>query len=187
MNVADKEQLAILKQGVQVWNKWREEHPEVIINLTKANLMRANLSGANLAGADLRKADLRKADLRYADLAGADLREADLNFQELEQMGRPMIADYARKCWTDHVDHDPGMSILDLADLTGAVLREAKVAGADLTGANLTGIDLGSVMGLTCEQVESAVGKPMELPDYIPDSCKPKPVPQGENDTEESG
>lgn len=35
--MANKEQLAILKQGVAVWNKWREENPDVKINLRWAN------------------------------------------------------------------------------------------------------------------------------------------------------
>jgi hypothetical protein len=41
--MANQEQLAILKQGVEVWNKWREENPEVKIDLR----------GVNLSGADL--------------------------------------------------------------------------------------------------------------------------------------
>jgi hypothetical protein len=27
--VANEEHLAILKQGVEVWNKWREKNPEI--------------------------------------------------------------------------------------------------------------------------------------------------------------
>ena len=26
--MADEEQVALLKQGVEVWNKWREENPD---------------------------------------------------------------------------------------------------------------------------------------------------------------
>ena len=30
--MANQEQLSILKQGVDVWNKWREENPHTIID-----------------------------------------------------------------------------------------------------------------------------------------------------------
>ena len=60
--MADKEQLAILKQGVDVWNKWRRRDNLVIL----FDLREANLNGA----------DLRNTNLCEADLAGADLREA---------------------------------------------------------------------------------------------------------------
>ena len=60
MTVADKEQLAILKQGVDVWNKWREENPYVVTNLSGAKLNDADLNNADLQGADLQGAQLSK-------------------------------------------------------------------------------------------------------------------------------
>jgi hypothetical protein len=43
--MANQEYLDILKQGVEVWNKWREEHPdEVEIDLSGADLGKAKLS-----------------------------------------------------------------------------------------------------------------------------------------------
>jgi len=50
--VADKEQLAILKQGVGVWKKWRRGDNLVIL----FDLRGANLTEADLTGADLREA-----------------------------------------------------------------------------------------------------------------------------------
>ncbi len=44
--MANPEHLKILKQGVEVWNRWREEHLD-----GRPNLLRANLQGANLEGA----------------------------------------------------------------------------------------------------------------------------------------
>lgn len=49
--MANPEHLEILKQGVDVWNKWREEHPEVRPDLSRATLSRATLSGADLPAA----------------------------------------------------------------------------------------------------------------------------------------
>ena len=94
--MANEEHVKILKQGVEVWNKWREE------TLAKPDLRIANLSGATLSGADLKWADLSGANLDEADLYRADLSGANLEGANLYR--------------TD----------LTGADLTGANLREAK-------------------------------------------------------------
>ncbi len=79
--MADEQHLEILKQGVEVWNWWREENREIRTDLRGAglrgaDLRRVDLRGANLRGADLREADLRGANLGGANLGGADLRQA---------------------------------------------------------------------------------------------------------------
>jgi hypothetical protein len=51
--MANKEHLAILKQGVEEWNKWREGNPEVRPDLRGIRLRNAKLSGARLNGSDL--------------------------------------------------------------------------------------------------------------------------------------
>ena len=53
--MADNNQIAILSQGVEAWNKWREENPDVLIDLKNAKLMHMNLENANLAKADDQK------------------------------------------------------------------------------------------------------------------------------------
>jgi TIR domain/Pentapeptide repeats (8 copies) len=84
--MANPEHLAILKQGVEQWNKWRDEHPDVVPSLSKAdlsgadlrkaNLGLADLGGANLLNADLRGAEFLVANLHVANLTGADFGEA---------------------------------------------------------------------------------------------------------------
>ncbi len=74
--MANPEHLAILKQGVQVWNEWRtstwndyrELHPD---------LSEADLRGMDLGDANLRITNLVEADLTGANLSGADLSEYD--------------------------------------------------------------------------------------------------------------
>lgn len=129
----NEKHLAILRQGVEVWNKWREDNPNVIpdlnganlkgaklieVNLSRASLCTANLSDAalsraNLAGADLSSAVLSGALLGVADLTGADLSSANLTGADLFR------------------------SDLSLTNLFGAKLTEAKLSGAKLSGANL--------------------------------------------------
>jgi hypothetical protein len=76
--MANDEHLKILKQGLEAWNRWRDENDS-----TQPNLSGAVLSGANLRSMDLRSADLTGANLRSADLKRADLSGANLTRTEL--------------------------------------------------------------------------------------------------------
>ena len=123
--MANSEHLVILKQGVAVWNEWREERPLERIDLSFASLQGENLRKANLRHtyllcADLSQADLREADLTKADLTGANLRKADLREADFE--GAALVA--AR---------------LNEAMLNGASFYCANLGSADLSEANLTG------------------------------------------------
>jgi len=69
--MANQQQLEILQQGINAWNAWRNEHPEVQPDLSGAMIGGANLTGANLHDADLRNAILNGADLTEANLNGA--------------------------------------------------------------------------------------------------------------------
>ena len=76
--MANDEQLSILKQGVDVWNKWRKEHSELEIDLYEANfrgvaLRKVDLSRANLTGTDFINADLSEARLIYTDFRSANI------------------------------------------------------------------------------------------------------------------
>lgn len=46
--MANKEHLAIFKQGVKAWNEWRNTHPEI---------KKPDLSGADLSGVDFSKSN----------------------------------------------------------------------------------------------------------------------------------
>jgi uncharacterized protein YjbI with pentapeptide repeats len=81
--MANDEHVALLKQGVDAWNRWRDENPGTRPDLSEANLREANLSGTNLRGANLREAGLSKANLSGADLSGANLFWACLNHADL--------------------------------------------------------------------------------------------------------
>jgi uncharacterized protein YjbI with pentapeptide repeats len=76
--MANPEQLKILKQGVDAWNKWRVQNLGMNPDLSEADLTKANLIQANLRNADLRRASLGDANLRDANLRGADLGRASL-------------------------------------------------------------------------------------------------------------
>jgi uncharacterized protein YjbI with pentapeptide repeats len=51
--MADLEHLQIIRQGVDVWNEWRQKSPELILDLRRADLSEANFSGTDLSNATL--------------------------------------------------------------------------------------------------------------------------------------
>ena len=51
--MANEEHLAILKKGVDTWNRWREENPGTCPDLALADLWWADLHGADLRGVNL--------------------------------------------------------------------------------------------------------------------------------------
>jgi hypothetical protein len=46
--MANEEHLALLRQGVDVWNAWRAREPAIAPDLSGAPLYGADLGGANL-------------------------------------------------------------------------------------------------------------------------------------------
>jgi uncharacterized protein YjbI with pentapeptide repeats len=87
--MANPEHVKILNQGVGVWNKCREENPDIIPDLKNADLQGINLSGAklfeaNISGAKLIRTDLAGADLSKSNLIGAHLSEGYLNGRTLK-------------------------------------------------------------------------------------------------------
>jgi TIR domain/Pentapeptide repeats (8 copies) len=132
------EQLAILKQGAQVWNDWRNDHPSDRVTLSKAKLVGADLSGANLSEADLSEVDLTGADLARAILIGAHLTLAHLNGAHLNSAYLTL----ARLVAADLKGANLSRADLNGADLRGASLREVDLRRANLNGANLNGADL---------------------------------------------
>jgi uncharacterized protein YjbI with pentapeptide repeats len=133
--MANQEHLSILKQGVEVWNQWRKEHPDIQPDLRRVNLRGAFLSETNLSETNLRGADLRSAILSEADLSEADLRGANLRGAFL--IGANFIG--ANLIGADLVDADLSNANLSEANLSEANLTGAKLIGADLIGAFLIG------------------------------------------------
>ena len=136
--MANPEHLAILKQGVEVWNKWRTLNYEIIPDLSKANLMASNLKEANLCRANLAKADLRNADLEKANLRRANLSRASLMASNLKEANLRR----ANLAKTDLSSADLEKANLRRANLPGAILFKAKLRRANLSRAKFRGVDL---------------------------------------------
>jgi len=160
-SIANQKHLNLLKQGVEVWNRWRKEHPEIQPDLSGADLRSADLRNANLCKADLYKANLREANLAGANLSIADLRSIDLsdaylrttNLTGANLSGSTLSRadlNYANLSRAFLAEANLSGAALNYANLSRAFLDRANLSGADLRGANLTrsiliGTDLSDV------------------------------------------
>src|SRR5437879_1325795 len=98
-----------IKQGVQIWNEWRERNCRRLI---------PNLAGAYLVDVALTGADLSRADLRGAEF-GSTFDDSPSGWREYD-------GDYG-----GHLEN----ANLRQADLSGAHLYSAWLTNADLSGA----------------------------------------------------
>jgi len=64
--MANEEHVKILKQGVDVWNKWREENPDIEPDFDESEFRGMNLNRVNFNRAFLRNTDLTGTELRMA-------------------------------------------------------------------------------------------------------------------------
>ena len=141
--MANQAHLDILKQGVEPWNRWRAQHPDIhpdliaddfckadlsYVNLSEANLYQANFTKANLYRANLSKANLHEASFYKANLHEANLSEASLGYARLT---------YAT---------------LSYASLAKADLRRSSFVDTNLSHANLTNC---SVYGISVWNVQT--------------------------------
>jgi hypothetical protein len=138
--MADKEQLEILEQGVDAWNRWRQENPSARVDLSHANLAKKhlkdiNLSHAHLAHTDFSHTNMEKANLAFAHLEGAtflftNLRKADLRAAYLKRASlEDAVLDRAN---------------LSQAHLEGAMLAHASCRHASFVDANFAGVNFTS-------------------------------------------
>lgn len=115
--MANEEHLAILQQGVEVWNQWREE------NAFTPNLSGSDISGMDLLGVNFQRANLRGVNLQRTNLFGANLQEANLQEAKLRE--------------TNFIGANLLRANLIAANAQGAKFQEANLQKANLYGVNL--------------------------------------------------
>ncbi|HET6597834.1 MAG TPA: toll/interleukin-1 receptor domain-containing protein [Anaerolineales bacterium] len=168
--MAIEEHLAVFKQGVDAWNRWRDANPAVPPDLSRVNfwsletsdpylmealwnvwrperrsynLKNVNFTSANLRGACLSCADLRGARFNCADLSFADLRLATVDgvqFKEAKLKAVKLGGLHAVRANLSQTDLE--YADLSGADLTGADLTHSNLKSVNLTDAVLDGADL---------------------------------------------
>ncbi|NIP30954.1 MAG: hypothetical protein GTN99_06435 [Candidatus Dadabacteria bacterium] len=128
--MSNENHLELLKMGVEQWNEWREQNPEVIPDFSWANLpgmdfKNYNFENANLKLAFCKNCDFSGANLKNSNLYGANLEHANCTGSDFQG------ANLEGALFKDAVLVD--------ANLSQCNFRLANMEGSDLRGADLTG------------------------------------------------
>ena len=180
--MANEEHLALLKQGVAVWNQWRLEHLEIEPDLSEANLGETDLSEACLFSTNLHKATLRKAILRGAIFSGSTLSEANLSETDLSSaqfMNANLFYATLSKANLSHAElMNANLRFADLseanlmgANLMGAVLLRTNLTGATLTGCYVYGVSVWDVQLVGARQ-DNLILSPLHEPTITVDDLE---------------
>jgi uncharacterized protein YjbI with pentapeptide repeats len=157
--MASEEQIALIRQGIEAWNDWREKNQNIIPDLREANLSNLDLSGANFSNLNLRKvnfygSNLDRTDLNNANLDRANFRAANLNNANLNNCN----LDYAifketiitsstiideKSCLVWHILNQERTAIdLRGKDLSNSHLFQANLSKLDLSKTDLSKANL---------------------------------------------
>jgi uncharacterized protein YjbI with pentapeptide repeats len=167
--MANEKHISLLQQNIITWNKWRDNHPDIIPDLSFAvltgyNLANANLSQANLRGvvlchesaystfyfdcdygaygdANFSAADLRNSKLSACYLSRSNFSNADLRGADLYRAG----LQFAKFCNANLSHANLSAASLNSADLSQANLRGADLNGSELNSANFSRASLEAV------------------------------------------
>ncbi len=162
--MANQEHVDILRQGVEKWNTWREQHPNITLDLSytdlsytdlsnvdlsnasvintklsHSDLSNAKISNANLNNANLSNASIINTDLSYANLNGADLSYARLSYAKLYN---------TRLSYANLNNANLNNANLNNANLSHSKINNANLSNAGFSGTILGDIDLRTVKGL---------------------------------------
>jgi hypothetical protein len=125
--MANPEHVAILNEGVEVWNAWHRDLRDlsVMADLTGASLYHRDLTGVIVDSVDLTGADLHNSNLADAHCAGAYLTNTNLRQTDLRR---------AHLVGSDIMGANLDRSDLQDANLTSALLGYTILADVDLSG-----------------------------------------------------
>jgi len=159
-NMPIEEHLNKIKQGVDAWNQWREENPEIFPDLTQADIRGCQLQKINLSNTDL-----KEAKLQYSNLTGAILEKADLNNAKLLETNlQSANLKNTNLSGAGLLESNLQFADLENANLEGAQLNE----GTIFNQTNLKGAKLMNATGLTTNQVNLCqIDSHTQLPDYL--------------------
>jgi uncharacterized protein YjbI with pentapeptide repeats len=127
--MANPEHLEILKQGVEAWNKWREENPGVEPDLSSVAIYEVNsqIQFVKIDSEEIR--EKIKEKLSSVEYKGVDLREYNFGYVNLERANLLKA-------------NLQGTNLIG-ANLQGTRLQDTNLQGAELSCANLQEAELG--------------------------------------------
>jgi hypothetical protein len=146
--MANKEHLAILNNGVKIWNRWRFENPYIKPDLSGIKLVDKDVDGANLSRCDLGDSTIiRMGTAINIPLVEANLRSANLSGIHLLH-GNLIRAYLLNTNFSEAYLHHASLAGANLqyANLTNASLKDASLVDAQLAESKLEGADFDGLM-----------------------------------------
>jgi uncharacterized protein YjbI with pentapeptide repeats len=142
------EHLAILKQGIEQWNQWRIDHPDIQPDLKydNDNFIGTNLSKFNFSGCDLSwvrfwGTNLSRVNFSRANLYGCDFSQANLNEVNFEGA----ILEYANLGHTNLGEFDFSGCDLSWVRFGGTNLSQVNFSRANLSNCDFSRANLSEV------------------------------------------
>jgi len=132
--MANPEHVESLRQGAEVWNRWRRENPDVIPELDHTNLDGIELVGVNLKGADFRGTNLSKTNLLGSNFFSANFSKAVFVDANIIGSNLSTVNFNATQLWRAKVIS---------SDLNGTILKKALVGRTVFSD-----VDLSNAIGL---------------------------------------
>lgn len=127
------EQLEILRQGAESWNRWRSENPDVNPGFMELDLTKSDFRGYDFKGVSFLRVLLTDSDLRGADCYGAMFAESRLINCDLRETRMKACGFFDAMLWRANL---AGVD-LTVCNFSDADCREADFSGADLSGVNM--------------------------------------------------
>lgn len=90
----DERHLKILRGGPPEWNAWRNENPEIVPDLRKANILDPNGGIIDFSGIDFRGVHLHGTKFGLVDFSGAKFSGAivnDTDFSDVKNLSQDEI------------------------------------------------------------------------------------------------
>ncbi len=136
--MANPEHLDILNQGVEIWNQWRTESPDIVPVLSGTTFREGSYEGINLSSAKLNYCNLIGVILDRANLSGAKLVRSNLSRSRLVQANLTK----AKLQHSTLLTVDLSNATAEKADLNNANFRNSNLYKANLNGADLSWTNL---------------------------------------------
>ena len=76
--MANEEHLKILEQGIDVWNEWRRNNPQITPDLSNSNLEKFDLESADFSSTNLSRVEICNSNLKKVIFLNADLHKETL-------------------------------------------------------------------------------------------------------------
>ena len=131
----DPDHLARLNEGVETWNRWRTDQPDVHPDLRNARLEEAKLAGIDLHNARLQDANFCGADLDGANLSGARIERTLFNNAHFGAADLRGVSGFVAR----FIECDLRACRLGGGGLFDAMMWDADLRGCDLRHINFAG------------------------------------------------